>query len=701
MSDFELVSSYQPTGDQPQAIDKLVAGLNRGDRHQVLLGVTGSGKTFTIANVIARVNRPTLVLSHNKTLAAQLYGEFKGFFPRNAVEFFISYYDYYQPEAYIPSSDTYIEKDSSRNDDIERLRLRATSALMERRDVVIVSSVSCIYSLGSPDEWKDFVLMLERGQAVDREAVMRRLVDIQYQRNDVAFERGTFRVRGDTVEVHPGDEQVGLRIELEDDRISRLSSFEPLTGKVIEAKDRIAVYPTKHFLVSSPRLEQALKDIEQEMRDQVGRLTNAGKLLEAQRLQQRTKYDLEMIRELGYCSGIENYSRHLAGRKPGERPFCLLDFFPDDFLMIVDESHVSVPQIGGMYAGDRSRKETLVDFGFRLPSALDNRPLRFEEFESVTKQLIYTSATPADYELAKAGGTAVDLVVRPTGLVDPEVSIRPVAGQIDDLQEEIRRRVARRERTLVTTLTKKMAEDLAQYFEQAGVRVRYMHSEIDAIERIEILRGLRLGEFDVLIGINLLREGLDLPEVSLVAILDADKEGFLRSDRSLIQVSGRAARHVQGTVIMYADRVTDSMKRALAEMDRRRKIQLAYNREHGITPQSIVKSIEQVMLSTSVADAKSEAVAEELAAYRLTGLTVEETIVQLEKEMFDAAASMDFERAAVLRDEIRKLQGEEPIGNGSSSSNGLKRLKRGTTFWDKPGRKELGVKNIRQRGRKK
>ncbi|MRR09169.1 excinuclease ABC subunit UvrB, partial [bacterium] len=476
MSDFELVSSYQPTGDQPQAIEKLVAGLDRGARHQVLLGVTGSGKTFTIANVIARVNRPTLVLSHNKTLAAQLYGEFKGFFPRNAVEFFISYYDYYQPEAYIPSSDTYIEKDSSRNDDIERLRLRATSALMERRDVVIVSSVSCIYSLGSPDEWKDFVLMLERGQAVDREAVMRRLVDIQYQRNDVAFERGTFRVRGDTVEVHPGDEQVGLRIELEDDRVSRLSSFDPITGKVIEAKDKIAVYPTKHFLVSSPRLEQALKDIEQEMRDQVGRLTNAGKLLEAQRLQQRTKYDLEMIKELGYCSGIENYSRHLAGRRPGERPFCLLDFFPDDFLMIVDESHVTVPQIGGMYAGDRSRKETLVDFGFRLPSALDNRPLRFEEFESVTKQLIYTSATPADYELAKAGGTAVDLVVRPTGLVDPEVSIRPVAGQIDDLQEEIRQRVARKERTLVTTLTKKMAEDLSQYFEKAGVRVRYMHS---------------------------------------------------------------------------------------------------------------------------------------------------------------------------------------------------------------------------------
>ncbi|MDI6740641.1 MAG: excinuclease ABC subunit UvrB [Candidatus Edwardsbacteria bacterium] len=704
VNQFQLVSPYQPTGDQPEAIRQLVDGLARGDKHQVLLGVTGSGKTFSIANVIAQVNRPTLVLSHNKTLAAQLYGEFKGFFPDNAVEFFISYYDYYQPEAYIPSSDTYIEKDSARNDDIERLRLKATSALLERRDVIIVSSVSCIYSLGSPDEWKDYVLMMERGQAIDRETVMRRLVDIQYQRNDVAFERGAFRVRGDVVEVHPGDEQVGLRIELEDDKITKLSSFEPLTGKVIEAKERIAVYPTKHFLVSYPRLEQALKDIDQEMREQAGRLTNAGKLLEAQRLQQRTKYDLEMIKELGYCSGIENYSRHLAGRKEGERPFCLLDFFPKDFLLIVDESHVSVPQIGGMYAGDRSRKETLVEFGFRLPSALDNRPLRFEEFESVANQIIYTSATPADYELGKTGGAVIDQVVRPTGLVDPEVAIKPVAGQIDDLLEQVRQRAARKERTLVTTLTKRMAEDLTEYLASVGVNVRYMHSEIDAIERIEILRGLRLGEFDVLVGINLLREGLDLPEVSLVAILDADKEGFLRSERSLIQVSGRAARHVRGTVIMYADRVTDSMKRALAEMARRRKLQMEYNHKHGITPQSIIKSIEQVMLATSVADVKQEAVAEELEAYKLSGLTVEETIVQLEKEMFDAASSMNYERAAALRDEIRRLSGEKPLGDGLNSDKGYKGSKgyKGPkVFWDKPGKKELGVKNIRGRGRKR
>ncbi|HTY08488.1 MAG TPA: excinuclease ABC subunit UvrB, partial [Candidatus Edwardsbacteria bacterium] len=668
------------------------------DKHQVLLGVTGSGKTFSIANVIARVNRPTLVLSHNKTLAAQLYGEFKGFFPRNAVEYFISYYDYYQPEAYIPSSDTYIEKDSARNDDIERLRLKATSALLERRDVVIVASVSCIFSLGSPDEWKEYVLMLERGQAIDRDAVTRRLVDIQYQRNDVAFERGTFRVRGDTVEVHPGDEQTGLRIELDGERIAKLSSFDPLTGNVIEAKQRIAVYPTKHFLVSYPRLEQALKDIQQELEEQTARLTNAGKLLEAQRLQQRTKYDLEMIRELGYCSGIENYSRHLAGRQPGERPFCLLDFFPKDFLLIVDESHVTVPQIGGMHAGDRSRKETLVEFGFRLPSALDNRPLRFEEFEAATNQVIYTSATPADYELKQTNGVVIDQVVRPTGLVDPEVVIKPVAGQIDDLLEEVRQRVAKKERTLVTTLTKKMAEDLAEYLTKVGIQVRYMHSEIDAIERIEILRGLRLGEFDVLVGINLLREGLDLPEVSLVAILDADKEGFLRSERSLIQVSGRAARHVQGKVIMYADRVTDSMKRALAEMDRRRNIQLAYNKEHGITPQSIIKSIEEVMLATSVADSKQDVAAEELEAYKISGLSVEETIVQLEKEMFDAASSLDYERAAVLRDEIRKLSGEEPLGDKTKKTRSLRASR---FMWDKPGRKELGVKNIKSRGRKK
>jgi excinuclease ABC subunit B len=690
MNQFELVSSYKPTGDQPQAIAQLVDGLSRGIDHQVLLGVTGSGKTFTMANVIERINRPTLIMSHNKTLAAQLYGEFKGFFPRNAVEFFISYYDYYQPEAYIPSSDTYIEKDSSRNDDIERLRLRATSALLERRAVIIVASVSCIYSLGSPDEWKEFVLMLETGQAADREAVMKQLVGIQYQRNDVSFDRGTFRVRGGVIEVHPGDENIGLRIELEDDQVARLSVFEPLTGKVTEIKEKIAIYPTKHFLVSNPRLEEALKDIEEEAKWRVAELTNAGKLLEAQRIQQRTKYDLEMIKELGYCSGIENYSRHLAGRKPGDRPFCLIDFFPKDYLLIIDESHVSVPQIGAMYAGDRSRKETLVDFGFRLPSALDNRPLKFDEFESLAHQVIYTSATPSDYELKKSAGVVVDQIVRPTGLVDPEVVIKPIAGQVDDLMEEIQQRVERQERTLVTTLTKRMSEDLADFLASAGIKVRYLHSEIDAIERIEILRGLRLGEFDVLVGINLLREGLDLPEVSLVAILDADKEGFLRSERSLIQVSGRAARHLSGKVIMYADRVTDSMKRALAEMERRRKIQLAYNEKHGITPQSIIKSIEQVMLSTSVADSRQELVKEEMEAYIVSGLSQEEIIVQLEKQMFDAASAMEYEKAAAIRDQIRKLQGQEPL----AKPFGGKRSKK------KTGQPDMGVSYTRKRGRK-
>jgi len=692
VSDFKLVSNYRPTGDQPQAIAALVEGLEQGAKHQVLLGVTGSGKTFTMANVIARINRPTLVISHNKTLAAQLYGEFKGFFPENAVEYFISYYDYYQPEAYLPSSDTYIEKDADINEDIERLRLRATSALMERRDVVIVASVSCIYSLGSPDEWREYMLVLERGQRVDREDIMRQLVAIQYSRNDLAFERGTFRVRGDTIEIHPGDEQIGLRIELEEDRIARLSRFEPLTGRLIEVKERLAVYPTKHFLVSNPRLEKALRDIEEELKWRVAELTNQGKLLEAQRLQQRTKYDLEMIREVGYCSGIENYSRHLSGRRPGERPFCLLDFFPRDYLMIIDESHATIPQINGMYHGDRSRKETLVEFGFRLPSALDNRPLRFEEFEALQNQVIYTSATPAEYEIKKSQGRIVEQIIRPTGLVDPEVEVRPIAGQVDDLMEEIRVRTLRKERILVTTLTKRMAEDLAEFLNQAGVRVRYMHSEIDAIERVEILRGLRLGEFDVLVGINLLREGLDLPEVSLVAILDADKEGFLRSERSLIQTSGRAARNLAGKVIFYADNMTDSMKRALAEMNRRRKVQLEYNAQHGITPQSIVKSIEQVMLATAVADSKQEVAREELSAYQVSGLSGEEIVAQLEKAMFEAAAAMDYERAAVLRDEIRRLKGEK-IEEGNEVGGG-RRTGRPRASFRKP---DLQVEKVRGR----
>jgi excinuclease ABC subunit B len=684
MNQFKLESTYKPTGDQPQAIQQLLEGIKSGVKDQVLLGVTGSGKTFAMANVIATLNRPTLIISHNKTLAAQLYGEFKGFFPHNAVEYFISYYDYYQPEAYIPSSDTYIEKDASKNDDIDRLRLKSTAALLERRDVIIVASVSCIYSLGSPDEWKEYVLLLELGQKADREEIMKQLVRIQYSRNDVAFERATFRVRGNFIEVHPGDENIGIRIELDDEKVVKLSQFDPLTGTVMESRDRVAIYPTKHFVVSPPRLETAFQGIEEELKWRVADLTNNGKLLEAQRIQQRTKYDLELIKELGYCSGIENYSRYLSGRKEGERPFCLLDFFPKDFLLIVDESHVTLPQIGGMYAGDRSRKETLVEFGFRLPSAMDNRPLRFPEFESMVNQVIYTSATPADYEMERSKGHVVEQIIRPTGLVDPEVEVKPIAGQIDDLLEQIRQRVERKERVLVTTLTKKMSEDLSEYLDQAGVRVRYMHSEIDAIERVEILRGLRLGEFDVLVGINLLREGLDLPEVSLVAILDADKEGFLRSARSLIQVSGRAARHVQGKVIMYADRITDSMKKALDEMNRRRTVQLAYNREHNITPLSIIKSIEEVMMSTSVADSKQQVVKDELAAYKVSGLSTEEIMAQLEKVMFEAAAAMDFERAAVVRDQIKELKGDEAPGKPRRTGGikakpdfGVKNVKRG------------------------
>jgi excinuclease ABC subunit B len=694
MNQFKLESTYKPTGDQPQAIRQLLEGINAGVKDQVLLGVTGSGKTFAMANVIAQLNRPTLIISHNKTLAAQLYGEFKGFFPRNAVEYFISYYDYYQPEAYIPSSDTYIEKDASKNDDIDRLRLKSTAALLERRDVIIVASVSCIYSLGSPDEWKEYVLLLELGQKADREQIMKQLVRIQYSRNDVAFERATFRVRGNFIEVHPGDENIGIRIELDDDKVVKLSQFDPLTGTVMESRDRVAIYPTKHFVVSPPRLETAFQSIEEELKWRVADLTNQGKLLEAQRIQQRTKYDLELIKELGYCSGIENYSRYLSGRQEGERPFCLLDFFPKDYLLIVDESHVTIPQIGGMYAGDRSRKETLVDFGFRLPSAMDNRPLRFPEFESMVNQVIYTSATPADYELNRSQGRVIEQIIRPTGLVDPEVEVKPITGQIDDLLEQIRQRVERKERVLVTTLTKKMSEDLSEYLDQAGVRVRYMHSEIDAIERVEILRGLRLGEFDVLVGINLLREGLDLPEVSLVAILDADKEGFLRSHRALIQVSGRAARHVQGKVIMYADRITDSMKKALEEMNRRRTVQLAYNKKHGITPLSIIKSIEEVMLATSVADSKQEVVRDELAAYKVSGLSNEEIMAQLEKAMFEAAASMDFERAAVIRDQIKTLKGDEAPGK-PKRTGGIK----APAFFG-AGKPDFGVKNFK-RGRKK
>ncbi len=580
VNNFKLVSSYKPTGDQPQAIKELLRGLNQSKRDQVLLGVTGSGKTFTIANVVAEINLPTLVISHNKTLAAQLYGEFSGFFPENAVEYFVSYYDYYQPEAFVPSTNTYIEKDASINDDIDRLRVRATSSLMTRSDVIVVSSVSCIYGLGSPEAFKNMTVEMEVGDTVEREEFLRRLIDIQYQRNDIAFTRGTFRVRGDVVELRPAYEEEAIRIEFFGDEVEALSVTDPVTGRVIRTIDRLAVFPAKHFVTPEPLLKQAVKNIRKELVVRLKELRAANKLVEAQRLESRTLYDLEMMDEMGFCTGIENYARFLSGRKPGERPMTLLDFFPDDFLLIVDESHVTVPQIGGMFNGDRSRKKTLVEHGFRLPSALDNRPLRYEEFDGLIPHFIYVSATPAEYELKRAGGEIVEQVIRPTGLVDPEITVRPVDDQIDDLVEEIRQRVESEERVLVTTLTKRMAEELTDYLSSLGIRVRYLHSDIDALERVDILRGLRLGEFDVLIGINLLREGLDLPEVSLVAVCDADKEGFLRSEKSLIQTAGRAARHESGKVIFYASKITDSMRRAMDETNRRRKRQLAYNKKH-------------------------------------------------------------------------------------------------------------------------
>lgn len=656
---FKLVSDYQPQGDQPEAIRQLTEGLLRGDRNQVLLGVTGSGKTFTMANVIAAVNRPTLVMSHNKTLAAQLYGEFKGFFPHNAVEYFISYYDYYQPEAYVPTTDTYIAKDASINDEIDRLRLRATSALLERRDVVIVASVSCIYGIGSPDDWREFIVLVEKGQALERDTLIQRLVDMHYTRNDMDIPRGTFRVRGETVEIHPADEETGLRVEFSGDRVEKVCELDLLTHEVTAERGRVAVYPAKHFVTSYPRLEGSMRSIRAELVERCAELRAQGKLLEAQRLEQRTNFDLEMMHEIGYCSGIENYSRHISGRKPGERPFCLLDFFPKDFLLVIDESHVSVPQIRGMYAGDRSRKETLVEFGFRLPSALDNRPLRFDEFANLVNQVIYVSATPADYELQKTGGVVVEQIIRPTGLIDPRIVVQPITGQIDDLIARIKGRVARNERALVTTLTKRMAEDLADYLVQMGLRVRWMHSEIDALERVEILRGLRLAEFDVLVGINLLREGLDLPEVSLVAILDADKEGFLRSERSLIQIAGRAARHIEGEVVMYADKLTESIQKATRETERRRQAQRRFNEEHGITPASIVKSVRDVLRTTTVADVKRSVVSEKRERYLAGGLDREEMLRLLEKEMKEAAKALDFEKAALLRDEILTLRSQE------------------------------------------
>jgi excinuclease ABC subunit B len=655
---FDLQAPFKPAGDQPKAISELSAGLERGDRFQTLLGVTGSGKTMTIANVIQHFGRPTLVLSHNKTLAAQLYGELKSFFPHNAVEYFISYYDYYQPEAYVPTTDTYIEKDASINDDIDRLRLRATSSLMERNDVVIVATVSAIYGLGDPTEYHEQMVTIEKGQKVPRDDILRSLVMIQYHRNDLSFERGTFRVRGDTVEILPAYEEQGVRVELWGDEVERISKINPLTGETIASLERAAIYPAKHFVTNRPTLERAVKLIRSELEQRLAELRNAGKLLEAQRLESRTNFDVEMMLEIGTCAGIENYSRHLSGRAEGERPACLFDYYPEDFLVVVDESHVTLPQVSGMFNGDRARKLTLVEYGFRLPSALDNRPLMFDEFLALTPRAVFVSATPGDLELQLSEGVVVEQIIRPTGLVDPEIDVRPVRGQVDDLLNEIRIRERRGERVLVTTLTKRMAEDLTDYLQQVGVRVRYMHSDIDAIERMEIVRGLRLGEFDVLVGINLLREGLDLPEVSLVAILDADQEGFLRSDRSLIQTVGRAARNIAGRAIFYADRITGSMQRCIDETNRRREAQLAFNREHGITPKSVSKSVEQVRFITRVADARTtekvSKVAEPARGYAV--MDHQALVRMLEEQMKEAAANMDYELAATLRDQLFELK---------------------------------------------
>jgi len=657
---FELESEFTPQGDQPRAIAALVAAARSGQRAQVLLGVTGSGKTFTTAHVVQALQRPTLVIAPNKTLAAQLYSEFKVLFPRNAVRYFVSYYDYYQPEAYVPSTDTFIEKDSAINDEIDKMRHSATKALLERRDVLIVASVSCIYGLGSPEAYFDMLVFLERGERVDRDQLLRRLVEIQYERNDYDFHRGTFRVRGDVVEIYPAYEDgQALRIELFGDEIERIAEIDPLRGKTLRGLDRVAIYPASHYVTQPEQRKRAVDSIRAELQTRLQALRGEAKLLEAQRLEQRTMYDLELLEEMGFCPGIENYSRHLTGRAPGEAPPTLINYFPDDYLLVVDESHVTVPQIGGMYRGDRSRKETLVEFGFRLPSALDNRPLSFAEWEALAHQVLYVSATPSDYERQQAGGIVVEQLIRPTGLLDPEISVRPARQQVDDLLDEIRRRVAVNERVLVTTLTKKMAEDLTDYYLELGIKVRYLHSDIETLERVEIIRDLRKGVFDVLVGINLLREGLDLPEVSLVAILDADKEGFLRSERSLIQTIGRAARNANGTVILYADTVTGSMRSAIDETTRRRAVQEAHNREHGITPTTIRKAIGGALVEAGELDyADLPMVAEDEGEY-VPVAQIPGRVSALRKEMREAAAALEFEHAAILRDEIQRLQARE------------------------------------------
>lgn len=667
MGKFELVSNYQPSGDQPKAIKELLEGLKRGDNHQVLLGVTGSGKTFTMSHVIKEYNRPTLIISHNKTLAAQLYSEFKSFFPNNAVEFFISYYDYYQPEAYVVKRDLYIEKDFSVNEEIDRLRLKATTSLIEgRNDVIIIASVSCIYGIGAPDEYARQIIFLKKGQTIERKKLLRSLIDIYYVRNDADFSRGTFRARGDVVEIIPAYQyEEAVRIEFWGDEIEKLSIIDSITGDIIKEIDSIPIYPAKYFVTTKDQVSRAIVTIEEELKERLQYFWSQEKYVEAQRLEQRTKFDIEMMREIGYCSGVENYSRHMDGRPPGSRPSCLFDYFPKDYLLIIDESHVTVPQIRGMYNGDRSRKEVLVEYGFRLPSALDNRPLKFDEYEKLTNQIIYVSATPSDYELEKSEGIFVEQIIRPTGLLDPEIEVRPIKGQIDDLIGEVRKRVEIKERVLVTTLTKKMAEDLSDYLDKLKIKVRYIHSDIDALERVEIIRDLRIGDFDVLVGVNLLREGLDLPEVSLVAIIDADKEGFLRSERSLMQTAGRTARNSNGKVIMYADKITDSMKKVIDETARRRKIQMEYNEEHGIKPETIYKSVEEILSSTSIAELRKKdyekeetaflKVAEPVIKY-MTNDQRKDLIEQMTEEMLTAAKDLEFERAANLRDEIEKLK---------------------------------------------